>query len=73
MEDSATATFIESFSASKLKGFDFFFPPSLSFFLSLDEKNDPDRDEDLVCPKDWTVWVGCGKVTGGRDEEAGGD
>jgi hypothetical protein len=45
MDDSAIVTFMVSFSASRLKGRDFF----LLFFLSLDEpKNEPDRDDDLV-------------------------
>lgn len=49
MEDSAIATFIESFSASRLKGLDFFLPLSLSFFfLSLEEleKNEPEPEPD---------------------------
>lgn len=48
MEDSAIAAFIESFSASRLKGLGFFLPLSLSFFfLSLElEKNEPEPEPD---------------------------
>lgn len=63
IDDSAIATFIESFSASRLKGLDFCFPLSFSFFfLSLEalEKNEPEPDEDFVWLKDWTVCAGCG-------------
>lgn len=52
MEDSAIVTFIESFSASRLKGRCalFVLSFSLSFFLSLEEpkKEEPDLDEDLT-------------------------
>ena len=59
IEDSAIATFIESFSASKLNGWDFFL--SLGFFflslsLSLElEKKEPEPDVDFVWLKDWIV------------------
>lgn len=61
MEDSAIVTFMESFSASRLKGLDFFLLLSLSFFfLSLDEleKNEPEPDADFVWLNDWTVCAG---------------
>lgn len=60
IEASATATFIELFSASRLNGLDFFLCLSLSFFLSFDEpkKEDPDLEDDFVWLKDWTVCVG---------------
>ena len=52
MEDSAIVTFIESFSASRLKGRCalFVLSFSFSFFLSLEEpkKEEPDLDEDLT-------------------------
>jgi hypothetical protein len=58
MDDSAIATFMASFSASRLNGLAL---PFLSFFLSLDElekKPDPDLDDDFVWLKDWTCCDG---------------
>jgi hypothetical protein len=71
MDDSAIATFIDSFSASNLKGLDFFLLLSF-FFLSFAEleKKDPEPDDDLAWLDDWMVGAGCAYETGDREDEA---
>jgi hypothetical protein len=71
MEDSAIATFIYSFSASRLKVLDFFLPLSF-FFLSLEEleKKDTEPDDDLAWLDVGLVCEGCECETGVREDDA---